>query len=440
MDEFEQQRRTSGDLFRRAQTLMPSGSAHDGRYTQPHPIYFARGKGSRKWDVDGNEYIDYGLSSAALLLGHCHPDVVEAVREQAGRAFHFGAPNDLELEWASLVSQLIPSAERVRFTGSGTESTMLAIRIARGYTGKTKVVRFEGHYHGWHDYVSTGSEPPFDTPVSLGVPKAVQDMTVVLPVDADALERTLSTDDDIACVIVEPSGASWGSTPLQPEFMRRVRELTTRHNVVCIFDEVITGFRWSPGGFQALHNIIPDLTTMAKIVTGAMPGGAVGGRAEIMAVMDQTGNRQHDRFERVQHAGTFNANALTAAAGVATLKVVATGEPHRIANRIADSLRRGFQAVLDERGVNAAVYGDASTFHVYFGARTTDGLSPSQVKGMSKDVIQAYRRGLQMRGVDLMSRAGGLTSMAHTDQDVSQTLQAFSETIDEMLRGGVLKT
>ena len=440
MDEFERRNRKSGELFRRARALMPSGSAHDLRFVQPFPLYFTHGRGSRKWDVDGNEYIDYGLASAALLLGHSHPGVVEAVREQAARAFHFGAPNDVEVEWASLVAGLIPSAERVRFTGSGTEATMLAIRIARAYSGKNKVLRFEGHYHGWHDYVSLGGEPPFDVPVSLGVPEAVQGLTVVLPTDAAVLERTLAQDDDIACVIVEPSGASWGTVPLGPEFMRSVRDLTTRYNVVCIFDEVITGFRWSPGGFQALHGIIPDITTMAKVVTGGLPGGAVGGSTKVMAVMDQTGESRHDRFERVQHAGTFNANALAAAAGVAALKVVATGEPQRQANRTAQMVREGFEAVLAERGVNAVVYGEASVFHLYFGARSVEGLGAAEIKGMSGELARVYRQALQVNGVDLMSRTGGLTSMAHTDDDVDQTVVAFGHAIDAMLRAGMLET
>ena len=237
----------------------------------------ARGKGPRKWDVDGNEYIDYGMGSASLLLGHAHPDVVDALVQVAPNGSHFGGPVESVLEWGERVISLMPCADRVRFVGSGAESTMLAMRVARAFTGKEKIIRWESHYHGWHDYVMPGNLPPFDVPASTGIPQGTIDSVVVLPPDLGALERTLNANNDIAGVITEGSGASYGTVPLLPGFLEGVRSLTQQHGVVMILDEVITGFRWSPGGLQQKIGITPDLCTMAKILTGGMPGRAVPG-------------------------------------------------------------------------------------------------------------------------------------------------------------------
>ena len=315
MDEFERTHKQSAELFRKAMQIMPSGSTHDSHFVKPFPIYFSHGLGSHKWDVDGNEYIDYSLSSAALLLGHSHPEVVEAVRTQASRAFHFGAANDKEVEWATLVNKLIPSAERIRFTGSGTESTLLAIRVARAHSGKNKVLRFEGHYHGWHDYVALGGEPPLDKSTSLGVPSIINDLTVVIPPDAGKLEQALIDDDDIACVILEPSGATWGMVPLLPQFVQEVRAITSRHHVICIFDEVITGFGRTGRLFASEHwNVVPDILLVAKALGGGMPLGAFISTPQIMATLS------HD--PALAHVTTFGGHPVCCAAGIASLDVI----------------------------------------------------------------------------------------------------------------------
>ena len=290
----------SAELYPRFKNLFPSGGGgHDGYVAAPFPVSIARGLGPRKWDVDGNEYIDYGMGSASLLLGHAHPDVVEALVQVAPNGSHFGGPVESVLEWGERVISLIPCADRVRFVGSGAESTMLAMRVARAFTGKEKIIRWESHYHGWHDYVMPGNLPPFDVPASTGIPQGTIDSVIVLPPDLGALERALNASSDIAGVITEGSGASYGTVPLPPGFIEGVRRLTQQHGVVMILDEVITGFRWSPGGLQQKIDVIPDLCTMAKILTGGMPGGAVAGRQDIMAVMEQTGDPDHDRYQRV---------------------------------------------------------------------------------------------------------------------------------------------
>ena len=351
---------------------------------------------------------------------------------------HYGAPVEKVLEWGEKVCSLIPSAEKVRFVGSGAESTSLAIRIARAYSQKEVIIRWESHYHGWHDYVMPGNLSPFDVPGSTGVPQGVIDSVIVLPPDLDALEKTLASRNDIAGVITEGSGASYGTVPLAAGFVKGVRDLTQKYGVVMILDEVITGFRWSPGGLQQMLGIEPDLCTMAKILTGGLPGGAVAGREHVMAVMEQTGDAHHDRFERVYHGGTFNANPYCAATGNAALNIVATGEMQAQADLMADRLRIGLRNIVDKYEVNACVYGESSTFHIYFGAKSIGGLDATSLKSAPPEVQTNFRQGLQVRGVDLMSRTSGVLSGVHTEADIDQSLEAFDGTIKAMMDEGLI--
>jgi glutamate-1-semialdehyde 2,1-aminomutase len=429
----------SAELYPRFQNVFPSGVSHDMRATGPFPLCIARGAGARKWDVDGNEYIDFGLGSASLLLGHAHPAVVEALVQAAPYGSHFGLPIEAEVEWGERVCDLIPCADKVRFVGSGAEATMLAMRIARGYTGKNKIIRWESHYHGWHDYAMPGTLPPFDRPASIGIPVGALESVIVLPTDLGALERTLSRDNDIAGVITEGSGASYGTVPLPPGFLQGVRSLTEQYGVVMILDEVITGFRWSPGGLQQKIGLTPDLCTMAKVLTGGLPGGAVAGQSDVMQVMEQTGDADHDRFERVAHGGTFNANPYCAATGNAALSIVATGEMQAQADRLAARLRTGLQEVLNRHEVPACVYGDASTFHVYFGSRSIEGYDANTLKTIPAPIQDNFRQALQLHGVDLMSRCSGVLSGVHTEADIDASLEGFDAAIKAMLAEDILR-
>jgi glutamate-1-semialdehyde 2,1-aminomutase len=429
----------SAALFPRFKQFFPSGGAgHDGYVADPFPLTIDRGQGPRKWDVDGNEYIDFGMGSASLLLGHSHPEVVDALIEAAPRGSHYGAPVEKVLEWGERVCNMVPCADKVRFVGSGAEATALAMRVARAHTGKDKIVRWESHYHGWHDYVMPGNLAPFDVPASTGIPRGVVESVVVLPPDLDALERTLASDNDIAGVITEGSGASYGTVPLQPGFVEGVRRITQQHGVVMILDEVITGFRWSTGGLQQTLGINPDLCTMAKILTGGMPGGAVAGREQVMQVMEHTGNSHHDRFQRVSQGGTFNANPYAAATGNAALRIAATGEMQDTADRMAERLRVGLREIVDRYEVAACVYGESSTFHVYFGSRSIEGLDANALKGASPNILSNFRQALQVRGVDLMSRTSGVLSGVHTEADIDQSLEAFDGAIKAMVDEGLV--
>ncbi len=429
----------SAELFPKFQQYFPSGGpSHDGYITQPFPLTIERGQGPRKWDVDGNEYVDFQMGSASLLLGHAHPEVVDALVQAAPNSSAFGAPVERALEWGERVCSLVPCADKVRFVASGAEATMLTIRLARAYTGKDKIIRWEGHYHGHHDYVMPGNQAPFDVPGSIGIPQGAIDSVVVLPPDLNALERVLATDNDIAGVITEGSGASFGTVPLAPGFLEGVRKLTKQYNVVMILDEVITGFRWSPGGLQQKLGIEPDICSMAKILTGGLAGGGVAGRAEFMKVMELTGDAHHDRFERVLHSGTFNANPYAAAAGNAALKIAATGEMQDTADRMAERLRVGLRELIDRYEIAATVYGDSSTFHIYFGDRSIEGLDVHTLKAGNAELQTNFRQALQVNGVDLMSRTSGVLSGTHTEADVDQALQGFDGAFKAVMDEGLV--
>ena len=429
----------SAALHARAEALLPSGVTHDNRYNPAGGIYVDHAQGSHKWDVDGHEYIDYWMGHGALLLGHTPPQIVAAVQHQITRGTHYGGNSELEIRWAELVHQLIPSAEKVRFTASGTEADMMAVRLARAYTGKTRLLKFQGHFHGWYDPMTIGFQPPFDVPSSVGIPPQTAETVVVAPNnDLAAVERILAEHDDIAAAILEPTGASYGTIPLADGFLAGLRELTARHGVLLIFDEVITGFRYSPGGIQALTGVIPDLTALAKILAGGLPGGAIVGRADVMAALEFRDDARWNRFGRIHHPGTFNANPLTAAAGVAMLETVAQGEASAFVNNYGDRLLLALNAAKREAGVDTGcVYGYGSIFHVLLVPGPQVDAQGRLVSG-SVDVLTlragnpppirfALHEEMLRRGVDLMSGQHGVCSTAHTPADFDQTVAAFGE-------------
>jgi glutamate-1-semialdehyde 2,1-aminomutase len=325
---------------------------------------------------------------------------------------------------------------------------MLALRLARAFTGRSRVLRFEGHFSGWHDAVGRGTSPPFDTSVSLGIPQATLDAIAVIPADLRLVEQALSSPDaNIAAVMLEPSGASWGTVPLDPDFNRGLRELTRRFGVPLIYDEVITGFRYGPGGYQGRIGVTPDLTVLGKIVSGGMPGAAVVGRADIMDQFSYTGDARHDRFERVSHQGTFNANPLSTAAGLATLRIVADGAPQAHADRLAELLRQGMERVLEELRVAAYVYGDASCFHVYLQAAPGSGATSrtelrtrdaAVLKGIPGSLVQRFQHNLLVRGMDVLSYTGGVTSAAHSEADIEQSIAIFREVMRDLTDNGLV--
>jgi glutamate-1-semialdehyde 2,1-aminomutase len=442
LEEYRRLTGKSAKLAERARQVFPSGVTHDSRYFEPYPLYVERAAGSHKWDVDGREYVDYTGGHGALLLGHNHPKIVAAIEEQLKRGTHYGSGHELEIRWGELVQQLVPSAERVRFTSSGTEATLLALRLARAATGKPKIVRFAGHFHGWHDHVAFGLGPDNRPLPSPGVlVELAEQMIIAPPNDAAALERIFAENADVAAVILEPTGGSWGQTPIVPEFLRELRELTARRGVLLIFDEVISGFRVSPGGAQQHFSIRPDLTTLAKILAGGLPGGAIAGRADLFEALSFP-PASGPRRDKVPHHGTYNANPLSAAAGIAALELVATTDACQRANDYAARLRSRLQAVVDEAGAPWVVYGTFSGFHIFTNpegqAVTAADIATGRcdwrsIKAPAKPGLASkLRAGMIVHGVEIFSWPGGPTSSVHTDDDLERTVTALRGTLERL--------
>ena len=417
----------SAALNARARRLLPGGVTHDVRLTEPFPLAVARAEGARKWDLDGHELVCYAMGHGALLLGHNHPHVVAAVRAEAGRFFLPGACHELESDWAELVIRLVPSAELVRFTASGTEATLLALRLARAATGQMRIVKLAGHFHGWHDQVALGADEPFDQPDTAGLPPAIASTVTVIPADAGVLATALA-GGDVAAVILEPSGAAWGTVPLPGGFLAAARRLTEAAGAVLVFDEVVSGFRWAPGGVQEVAGVHPDLTALGKILAGGMPGGAVCGRADLIAHIGGPGYGPG----RVAHPGTHNAHPLSAAAGVAALGLVASGELPAGSARLASSLRDALNAAFAKTGVTGCAYGESSTFHLLFGHAAPDGVDAATLKdGVPGWLSPALHCAMLSRGVHLFHGSGFL-STAHGEREAELTADAFAATLRQL--------
>lgn len=435
----------SAAAYEQARSCFPSGVTHDGRYLEPFPLFVSSAAGSRKTTLDGTELIDYWVGHGALLLGHSHPDVVAAVLEQMPKGTHYGANHELEIGWARLIQQLVPSAERVRFTSSGTEATLMALRIARMVTGRSKVVKLIGHFHGWHDFLVPTAYAPYVGPDN-AVPgisdNVLSDLHPIPPNDLAALEQAI-IEQQPACVIIEGTGGHWGAVPVKGDYLKAARELTTKHGVLLILDEVITGFRVHPGGAQAFYGVTPDMTTLAKVVAGGLPGGALAGRADLLEAV-----AFRNRYGRkIPHPGTYNANPLSAAAGIAALTHVATGAPCEHSNRMAAELRRQLNQMFQQKRANWIAYGEFSMIHIlpdYDGPPSaSDDFVPCngdhlQLDGARPAALKhGFRAALMLNGVDWFGW-GGLTSAAHTTADIQQTVTAFSKAIDLLREDGLM--
>ena len=450
-DRYVAAHRRSAELYRAACDVFPSGVTHDVRYLRPFPITITGGHGPRKHDVDGHEYVDYVMGHGALLLGHAHPAVVAAVRAQVARGTQLGGNTELELEWGRSVQRLMPSVERLRFVSSGTEATLMAMRLARAFTGRSAVLRFADHFHGWQDYAvaspgaasGTASGPPVTTGPS--IPDAIgATVHVIPPDDLELLNDTLAANPDLAAVIVEPTGAHMGQIPLAPEFLHELGTIVRRHGALLIFDEVVTGFRVAPGGAQQRLGLRPDLTTLAKILAGGLPGGAVGGRAEIIDQIAFPGVRGGDLRTRVEHPGTFNANPLSAAAGIACLNLVATQSPTAQADRAAARLCDGLNQAFADTGALGFAYRDSSLVH------TAPNIAPGAGRAwlaVNRERLRAVRTGelarclrlaLLNEGVDTMRGISYIVSAVHTVADIDHTVAGFTRALEALRREGLL--
>ncbi|MDA0769173.1 MAG: aminotransferase class III-fold pyridoxal phosphate-dependent enzyme [Chloroflexi bacterium] len=434
----------SAERWAVAREIFPDGVTHDGRRMTPFPIYATHGKGPLKWDVDNNEYIDFWTGHGSMILGHAHLEIVKAVQDQVALGTHLSASSDLEIRWGQLIQELIPSAEKVRFQSSGTESTMMAIRMARAYTGKSRIIKFEEHFHGWNDYLSAGGSGLG------GVPQETLDTIIVLPPnDISLVEQALQRSDDIAAIILEPTGAHMGLEPIRPGFLNELRDLTTRTGVVLIFDEVVTGFRISKGGAQAHYGVTPDMTTMAKILGGGLPGGAVAGKADIINMIQaRPGDAEYNNTRRIAHNGTFNANPLSAVAGIKALELIATTSVNDDATAAGEKLKAGLNEVLSKLEIPGCATGINSL--IFLRLNTTEDeadpdRNPNAARAMRAKDDPALQGNLGLalmnHGVHAGSVHAGarfIMSAAHSDGEIERTLEAVANSLTEVREQGLI--
>lgn len=425
-DRYDDYFASSRKAFAQARQFIAGGTTHDGWLVEPFPVYIKEAAGACKYTLENYRLVDYWMGHGALIQGHSFPPVIEAVNTQVKKGTHYGAPSELEIEWAKLVCSLIPSAERVRFTSSGTEATMLALRVARAYTGRPLIIKFDGHFHGWHDE----SLAHFFSPGTAGLNEAATSQVFLAnPFSPESVEEMM--DDEVAAIILEPGGGSSGGLSWSAEQLQTLREITRKNGTLLIFDEVVSGFRYSPGGVQALCGILPDITVLGKILSGGLPGGAVAGREEIMEVFG-VGKTINQKRIRIPHTGTFNGNPLSAAAGIALLQSVADGIAQEKAVNATESLVNGVNQLAEKYKVDVALYGQSSTFHILIGARQAGyAVEPSaaivKLYAENQKLYADLRRRLLTEGVDSHPIHGWLSS-AHDEYAINKTLEAFEET------------
>ncbi len=409
-------------LFEKAKAIIPGGvnsPVRAGKSVGMDPLFIAKAKGAMIQDVDGNEYIDYVASWGPMILGHAHPEVLTAVMESAEKGTSYGAPTEVEVEMAETITQMVPSVETVRMVNSGTEATMSAIRLARGFTGRDKIIKFDGCYHGHADslLVSAGSGiATLGIPGSPGVPNDIAKHTISLPYnDLDGVLKAFERfGDDIACVILEPVPGNMGVIIPDGSFLKGIRDVTKERGALLIFDEVITGFRLAPGGAQKVLGITPDLTCFGKIIGGGLPVGAYGGRADIMGRIAPDGD--------VYQAGTLSGNPLAMAAGLATLNVLNRENPYADLDKKCETLFGGLERAAQQAGIPVSVNRIGSMGCLFFTAHTVTDFVSAQTG--NSNIFKRYYQEMLKSGVYLAPSPFETTfvSMAHTDEMISQTV------------------
>ncbi len=411
-------------LFNRSQQYIPGGVNSPVRAfgaVGGTPIFFKEAKGSRLWDENGKEYIEYINSWGPMILGHAHPEVSKAVQDAAEKTLSFGAPTARELDMAELLVKLVPSIEQVRLVSSGTEATMSAIRVARGFTGRDRILKFEGCYHGHSDalLVKAGSGAlTFGQPSSAGVPQDVAKHTITLPYNStEALEKCFKEiGDDLACVIIEPVVGNMNLIVPDLVFLKTLRALCTQYGVVLIFDEVMTGFRVSLGGAQELYGVIPDMTTLGKVIGGGLPVGAFGGKKEIMQQLAPLGP--------VYQAGTLSGNPVAVAAGLKTLELIQVPNFYKTLGEKTRQLVQGMENVAQKEGVEFCARNVGGMFGLYF--RKTPPKSFDEIMQSDRVRFKRFFHLMLDEGIYFGPSAfeAGFVSAAHDERDLQQTLSA----------------
>jgi glutamate-1-semialdehyde 2,1-aminomutase len=422
----------SATLFEKATRYIPGGVNSPVRAfksVKSTPVFIKRASGSRVWDVEGNEYIDYMASWGPMILGHGHPAVVEAIREASENGTSYGLPTEKEVEMAELIVDAFPSIDMVRMVSSGTEATMSAIRLARGYTGRDKIIKFDGCYHGHSDslLVKAGSGvATLGIPGSPGVPEDLAALTITLPYNnIDTVKSAIDAyGDEIACVIVEPVAGNMGVVPPRPGFLENLRVLTGERGILLIFDEVITGFRVTYGGFQNMIDVEPDLTCLGKIIGGGLPVGAFGGKKDIMDNLAPNGP--------VYQAGTLSGNPLAMSAGVATLKKLQAAEGYSDLERKTAYLCGELEKVFQKRRISHRINRVGSMFTLFFTDREVFDFASAST--CETGYFTRYFRGMLANGICIAPSQfeASFVSLAHSDEDIEKTIEACQKATDNL--------
>ena len=424
---FENLHPGSKQLAKDARNVFPMGVTHVSRSMAPYPIYMVEGKGPKKWDVDGNEYIDYRTGHGSMILGQAHPAIVKAVKDQVEKGTHFSSGTNLEIKWAECVKTLVPSVEKMRFVSSGTEALMMAFKMARVFTGREKIVKFSGAFHGWSDTAYVTND---ETDKNYGITKGTSESVInVAPYDLKNLETVISKNDDVAAIIFQ------GNDIAPPEFVHGLKELSEKYSTLLVFDEVVSGFRWSESGSQGHYGITPDLSTFAKILAGGLPGGCVGGRAEIIDTVGEQG---------IRHPGTFNANPLSAASGSTALSIVAKEPIITTAHKQAERLRDGINRTLTELEIPGGAYGMSSIVMISLGEPVDTSnpyAQPDTIEQGGRPVANAVLDHLHTAIINeglWTNPASMILSSTHTDDDIDETVTRYSKGLQAVRKLGML--
>ncbi|NWG11139.1 glutamate-1-semialdehyde 2,1-aminomutase [Candidatus Bathyarchaeota archaeon] len=407
-------------LYERAKKVLPTGVSYSIRYFEPYPFYTVKAKGSKLYDVDGNEYVDFWLGHTVLILGHSHPAIIKAVKEQLENGTHYGTSHELEIALAEQVRKMVPTAEMTRFANSGTEANMYATRLARAYTGRSKIAKFEGGWHGGYDALHVGVKHPFDLPESAGLTAGATQDTILLPFnDLEGVQKRLK-NKEIASIIIEPVLGAGGGISAEKEFLNGLREYCNKKGILLIFDEVITGFRLAPGGAEQYFSVKADITVFGKILGGGFPVGAFCGRAEVMERLD---TRMYERPHYAFHGGTFTGNPISMTAGLTTLKLLEDGNLINELNKIGQKIREQLRKVFEAKGVDVQTIGAGSLFSVQFTKEEVKDVTA--VFRADKKKLLDYHLALIANGVFFLPTHTGALSTTHTKEDVEKL---FAET------------
>ena len=417
MNRYLAKTQKSKRLYERTKRVFPAGVSYFIRHMEPYPFYTVKAKGSKLVDADGNEYIDFWMGHCALILGHSPPKIMRKVMQQIEKGTHYGTCHELEITLAEQVVKMVPSAEMVRFTNSGTEALMYTTRLARSFTKREKIAKFEGGWHGGYDALHVAVKPPLEIPESNGLTEGTLKDTIVLPFnDINRVEKMMKKEK-LAAVVVEPVQGAGGCIPAEKEFLKALRDLCSNNGALLVFDEVITGFRLAPGGAQQFFNVLPDITVFGKILGGGFPVGAITGSRKIMELMDPL---LYERPKFSFHGGTFCANPVTMTAGLATLKTLEDGTIISKLNKRGDKLRQELDNIFEQKYLDVQVVGASSLFNTHFTDEKVKDIHA--VFRANREKLTQYHMYLIANGVFFLPTKTGALSVAHTETDVGKLL------------------